>query len=199
MRKLTLALPLIAAATVLTNPVFCRSSQDSAKDKPKDDSMKDCPLHDQHVAASKSASAAHSHAGAADTSLETRGNRAMGFEQAKTTHHFLLKPQGGAIQVQANDPQDTASVEQVRKHFQHIAAAFAAGDFQIPMLVHETIPPGATAMKRLHEKIQYVYEETPAGARVLIKTDDPSALDAIHDFLRYQIREHQTADPEIPS
>jgi hypothetical protein len=51
-------------------------------------------------------------------------------------------------------------------------------------------------MKRLSGKIQYTYAETPTGARVVIKTADPSALDAIHDFLRYQIREHETGDPE---
>ena len=58
------------------------------------------------------------------------------------------------------------------------------------------LPPGTSAMKRLREKILYNYEETPTGARVVIKTADPSALDAIHDFLRYQIREHETGDPE---
>src|SRR5207248_6576353 len=136
----------------------------------------------------------HSHQSAAGATLESRGNAAMGFKQSKTTHHFLLKPDGGAIQVQANDPQDTASLGQIRTHFHRIAAAFATGDFQIPMMVHDTLPPGANAMKRLREKIRYTYEETPAGARVVIKTTDPSALDAIHDFLRYQIREHHTGD-----
>lgn len=33
----------------------------------------------------------------------------------------------------------------------------------------------------------------------MIKTEDPSALDAIHDFLRYQIRKHETGDPETIS
>jgi len=54
-------------------------------------------------------------------------------------------------------------------------------------------------MKRLHEKIHYTYEEMSTGARIVIKTDDSSALDAIHDFLRYQIREHQTSGPETMS
>jgi hypothetical protein len=122
--------------------------------------------------------------------------RSNGFEQSKTTHHFLLKLDGGAIQVQANDPQDTVSLDQIRKHFHRIAAAFATGDFQIPMMVYDVLPPGASTMKRLSGKIQYTYVETPTGARVVIKTAEPSALDAIHDFLRYQIREHETGDPE---
>ena len=153
-------------------------------------------MHEQHMAANKSSASSHSHQSAAGASLESRGNAAMGFAQSKTTHHFLLKPDGGAIQVQANDPQDTVSLGQIRKHFHHIADAFATGDFRIPMTVHDTLPPGTNAMKRLRSKIQYTYEETPTGARVVIKTTDPSALDAIHDFLRYQIREHETGDPE---
>ena len=31
----------------------------------------------------------------------------MGFDQARTTHHFLLFTDGGAIDVSVNDPVDT--------------------------------------------------------------------------------------------
>jgi hypothetical protein len=192
MRSVTFLFAAVLFAAVSTS----QAQQNSQK--PKDESMKDCPLHEQHMAA-KNAASDHSHEGTSGSSPESRGNAAMGFEQAKTTHHFLLKPDGGVIQVQANDAQDTVSREQIRKHFQRIAAAFAAGDFRIPIMVHDTLPPGATTMKRLREKIQYTYEETPAGARVIIKTADPAALDAIHDFLLYQIREHETGDPQAVS
>jgi len=96
---------------------------------------------------------------ASGSTLESRGKAAMGFEPSKTTHHFLLSPRA-AHPGSGNDPQDTISLEQIRKHFQHIAAAFAAGNFQIPIMVHDTVPPGATAMKRLRGKIQYTYGET---------------------------------------
>lgn len=33
--------------------------------------------------------------------MEQRGNQGMGFAQDKTTHHFLLQKDGGAIQVTA--------------------------------------------------------------------------------------------------
>ena len=151
------------------------------------------------MAATKSSASAHSHQSASGSTLESRGGRAMGFEQSMTTHHFLLKPNGGAIQVQANDPQHTVIPGQIRKHFHRLAAPFAAGDFEIPLMVHDTVPPGANAMKRLREKIHYTYREMPTGARLVIKTADPSALDAIHDFLRYQIREQETGDPPAMS
>src|SRR5438132_258714 len=134
-----------------------------------------------------------------NATLESRANSAMGFEQSKPPHHFLLRPDGDIIQVQANDPQDTGSLSQIRKHLQHIAAAFSAGDFQIPRMVHDTIPPGTSTMKRLRGKIQYGYRETPTEACVVIKMDDPAALDAIHDFLRYQIHQHEPGDAEAIS
>jgi hypothetical protein len=196
MRKVSTVLSVIFLATLFAAPAFSRPQQDSTKEKPKEDDMKDCPMHAQHMRSNKSAASADSHQSTSSTALKTRGNAAMGFEQSKTTHHFLLKPGGGAIQVQANDPQDGVSLGQIRMHFRRIATAFAEGDFQIPMIVHTAIPPDTSTMKRLRGKIQYVYEETPAGARVVIKTTDLSALDAIHDFLRYQIHEHETGDPE---
>jgi hypothetical protein len=126
--------------------------------------------------------------------VRKHGNSAMGFDQDKTTHHFYLRTDGGVIQVTANDVADTASREMIQRHLAHIAAAFAQGDFNIPMLVHDRVPPGVPDMKRLKNKIQYHYEGLERGGRVLIGTKDPQALAAIHKFLRFQIRDHATGD-----
>lgn len=104
--------------------------------------------------------------------MNERGEHAMGFSQNTTTHHFLLKPDGGVIQVEANDPKDTASRDNIRMHLGHIARMFADGDFDIPMFVHNTVPPGVQEMKQLQKRIQYTFEETPNGGRVIIGTTD---------------------------
>jgi hypothetical protein len=134
----------------------------------------------------------HSHDGTI-----ARGNSAkgMGFDAAKTTHHFRLSPEGGSIEVTANDAVDTKSRDEIRMHLGHIAKRFQDGDFDIPMFVHDQTPPGVPAMKRLKSEISYKYEETDAGGRVLIATKNAEALAAVHDFLRFQIREHHTGDP----
>lgn len=126
--------------------------------------------------------------------VNERGEKAMGFSQTRTTHHFLLQANGGVIEVEANEASDTVSRDQIRKHLAHIARAFAAGDFQMPLAVHEGTPPGLHEMCRLKAAIKYVYEETERGGRVRIRTDDGKALAAIHDFLRFQIKDHQTGD-----
>jgi hypothetical protein len=46
----------------------------------------------------------------------------------------------------------------------------------------------------LKSQIRYQFEPTPQGGRVFISTKNPQALAAVHDFLRFQIREHRTGD-----
>src|SRR5688572_12695535 len=129
----------------------------------------------------------------ADEALKQRGALAMGFDQDKTAHHFLLRPNGGEIQVVANSPADAASVAQIRSHFQEIAVA--EGLFTKPVATHGELPPGAATLAANKIRISYRYQERAAGASVLIETTDPDTLEALHDFLRYQIVEHKTGDP----
>ena len=133
-----------------------------------------------------------------DHEMEKRGDHVMGFSHEKVTHHFRLFDDGGAIEVQANDPQDDQSRDQIRMHFGHIAKMFAAGDFKAPMLIHDQTPPGVEIMARHKHEIQYTYETTDRGARIRITTSNEDARSAVHDFLRFQIKEHQTGDPLQP-
>jgi hypothetical protein len=127
-----------------------------------------------------------------------RGDEVMGFSHEKTTHHFRLYSDGGAIEAEAKDAKDTASRDQIRSHFGHIVTMFAEGNFSAPMLIHAQNPPGTETMKRLRDAIQYKLETTEKGARIRITTKDPEALRAVHEFLRFQIADHQTGDsPEV--
>lgn len=126
--------------------------------------------------------------------MKARGKRAMGFDQAKATHHFRLMDDGGTIEVTANDPRDGESVDQIRAHLSHIATMFAEGNFDAPMLTHTQTPPGTDAMIRLKDEITYKYFRMDRGGRVRISTANPEAVKAIRAFLRFQIDEHRTGD-----
>lgn len=128
-----------------------------------------------------------------------RGDQAMGFSHEKTTHHFLLSADGGSIEIQANDPKDSASQDQIREHLSHIVKMFAAGDFDVPMFIHGVTPPGVPVMKKLHDQIDYTFEQMDRGGRVRITTKNSEALEAVHEFLRFQISDHQTGDPTDPN
>jgi len=123
-----------------------------------------------------------------------RGDEAMDFDQAKTTHHFKLLAEGGAIEITVNDPSDVASRDAIRQHVAKMATMFGQGNFNIPMLVHGHKPPGVDTMTRLKSSLDYAAENLPSGGRVHITTANSEALNAVHDFLRFQIQEHKTGD-----
>jgi hypothetical protein len=123
------------------------------------------------------------------------GEKAMGFSQTATTHHFQLTKSGGVVAVQVNDPADTAMRDRIRRHLQDTSQAFARGDFSAPMATHGEVPDGLPEMQRLQKELSYKYVETNRGAKVVIRASNAEALKAVHEFLRYQIREHRTGDP----
>ena len=173
----------VVTAIFLVAALPCLGSQAPASPE------QSCPMHASHMA-----SDAH-HA-----MVESHGDHAMGFPHDKTTHHFRLAASGGSIEVTANDPKDIANIEAIRMHLDHIAKAFAVGDFSTPMLVHDMTPPGVTSMTLLKDKIHFEYQAVESGGRVSIAAADPLALAAIHDFLRFQITDHATGDPlDLPA
>ena len=126
--------------------------------------------------------------------VNEHGDHMMGSSHEKTTHHFELSYDGGAIDVRANDVNDTSSRDQIRSHFRQIVRMFAEGNFNVPMLVHSTTVPGTATMTRLRNQLHWDLTETPRGARITITADNKPALDAVHEFLRFQIEDHQTGD-----
>ncbi len=130
-----------------------------------------------------------------DAELKKRGAEAMGFDQDKTTHHFSLSKTGGAIEVTTKDSADEVSREQIRTHLKMIAEQFAKGDFGKPFATHGELPPGVRTMQEGRRTLTFTYEELATGALVLIAASNANVIDAVHEFLKYQIREHATGDP----
>lgn len=170
-----------------------------------------CPMHEKHQSGQEAKAAPNANDNRAASreemsgmnesnemramnAMNARGDKAMGFSQGKTAHHFRLFSDGGAIEVEVKDAQDASSRDEIRQHLSHIARAFASADFELPMFIHDQVPPGVEVMKRLKAEISYEFEKTESGARVRIKTSNAEALAAVHDFLRFQIKEHQTGD-----
>lgn len=210
MKKTTLTMLLSAALFAATAAAYALAQQKTDAPAARDTESKtkeadahhsgggmnhaDCPLM-RAGETPKSQHGSHDSHGAHDAALDERGERAMGFSQTATVHHFLLKADGGVIQVEVKDSSDASNRELIRQHLTHVARAFADGDFDTPALVHARVPPGTDAMRRLKSEITYAYEETEAGARVRINTKNAEALAAVHAFLRFQIEDHRTGDP----
>ena len=142
-------------------------------------SATECPMHQDHQ----------------NAGMVARGNKAMGFDQEKTTHHFLMKDDGGIIQVEASVLKDFESRDTIRTHLSHIVNLFSQGNYEIPMFIHDRLPAGVPVMKELKDEITYKYETMERGGRVILSSQNPAAINAIHDFLQFQIEDHKTGDP----
>lgn len=182
-------------SSVLAASGFAQQSAPAAKAQTEEQSKsmsESCPLHAEHMKAASKQPAQTGHGRHA--AVNERGDQAMGFSHLKTTHHFRLSADGGAIEVVANDAQDADSLAQIRQHLSEIANQFSAGDFTLPQRIHAQTPPGALKLKELKAQIKYRYEDTESGGRVRITTNNPRAREAMHSFLRFQISDHQTGD-----
>ena len=140
-------------------------------------------------AAQRRTAAAHD---AAYAGVQDRGEVAMGVDQSTSSHVFEPLPDGGRIALQ-RDTDDSAGTAVIRRHMEHIAARFDAGDFRLPGYVHARAVPGTDVMSARKEAITYTVESLPRGAAVRVQSADPSAVRAIHAFLAFQREDHHAA------
>ncbi|MEP7327542.1 MAG: hypothetical protein ABI836_16445 [Gemmatimonadota bacterium] len=135
------------------------------------------------------------HSDSAFRELQSRGALHMGVDQYTSAHQFETSPDGGRIELQ-RDVADSTDIAQIRRHLQEIRLAFERGDFRIPGMVHDQVVPGTAVMTERHARIRYQFRELPRGGEVRITSSDPKAIEAIHDFLAFQRREHRTDHAE---
>jgi hypothetical protein len=103
--------------------------------------------------------------------VQARGEHVMGVDQYTSSHLFIPLPDGGRIELERDQP-DSAGTQQIRRHMDQIAAAFQAGDFSLPGVVHAHDVPGTTVMASKRAAITYTVEEFPCGAALRLQSAD---------------------------
>ena len=122
--------------------------------------------------------------------LQARGHEAMGVDQYTSQHRFEPLPDGGRIELQ-RETGDTSGVATIRAHMRDIAGRFSQGDFSIPGFVHAQEVPGTQVMAAKKAAITYEAQDLAGGAEVRIRSTDPDAVAAIHEFLAFQRGDHR--------
>lgn len=148
---------------------------------------------------SESATRSRDSARAADSvfaAVQTRGRGVMGVDQYTSAHVFEDLPDGGRIVLDRDATSDTAGVATIRAHMREIAAQFARGDFTNPSLVHARDVPGTAVMAARATTLSYTAADRPRGAEVRIRSADPVAVKAVHEFLAFQRADHRAAGHE---
>ena len=127
--------------------------------------------------------------------MQTRGEHVMGVDQYTSAHVFEDLPDGGRVVLDDNTADSTA-IATIRAHMRDIAVAFRAGDFSKPFEVHAQTVPGTDVMRARSAAITYEPIDRVWGAQVRIKSTDPVAIAAIHQFLAFQREAHQAPEHE---
>ncbi len=128
--------------------------------------------------------------------VQSRGETVMGVDQYTSTHVFEDLPDGGRIILDRDPRADTGGVARIRRHMHEITAAFEAGDFTKPFQVHAGAVPGTSVMAARRSAISYREVDRPRGAEVRIRSTDPAAIAAVHEFLAFQRGAHHAAGNE---
>ena len=98
------------------------------------------------------------------------------FNLPETTNHIQLNRSGGVLVATAANPEDPMNVYAVQSRMAQVAMT------------------GLPELKPLGNNVKYFFESTADGAQILIQTANPKALNAVHDFLRLQIKALETGD-----
>ena len=129
--------------------------------------------------------------------MQSRGAHVMGVDQYTSAHVFEDLPDGGRVVLERDDAVDTVAIATIRAHLRDIEAAFRAGDFAKPFEVHAQTVAGTGVMAARRSAITYDEIDRPRGGEVRIKSGDPGAVAAIHEFLAFQRQQHHAAGHEM--
>jgi hypothetical protein len=131
--------------------------------------------------------------------MQSRGEHVMGVDQSTSAHVFEDLPDGGRVVLDRADASDTADITRIQAHMRDIEAAFRAGDFSKPFAVHAQTVPGTAVMTARRAAISYEAVDRPQGGEVRIRSRDPVAVAAIHEFLAFQRDAHHATAHDTSS
>ena len=119
-----------------------------------------------------------------------RGSEVMPFDLEATTHVYEKTGNGGVQRVVADDPGDAANVAAIRGHLREEADAFGRGEFSDPAEIHGEEMPGLAELERGAGRVEVRYEELPDGARIVLTSEDPELVGAVHEWFDAQLSDH---------
>jgi len=117
-----------------------------------------------------------------------RGARGQSYRDASSAHKLderSCRPDGAASVKLGSDRTEETRCKSLQEASAQDAECY---EKEIPK----------PTMSELRDQIHYDFEPMASGGRVRIHTSDARAVEAVHQFLRFQITEHHTGDPMSP-
>lgn len=118
---------------------------------------------------------------AADQALETF---------SKTVH-------GGVMHVISKTADDVKQIKLIQDHLLKMTEDFSKGDFSGTEQMHGMDMPGLQQLKTAKtDDIRYEYKALPNGAQIHFSTEYPQYVQALHEWMDAQMKDHGNA--EVP-
>jgi hypothetical protein len=122
--------------------------------------------------------------------VATRGARVMPFDLEHTMHVFQPLADGGLQTVTAKDPSNSQQIALIQAHLQEEVTKFRQGDFSDPATIHGEDMPGLAALRAGAPQIAMQYTPLPNGAQIRYRTQDPTLITALHQWVAAQLADH---------
>ena len=123
------------------------------------------------------------------------------YDRHRVVHHVYLYPDGGMMTLTVSDPSDAETRKAVRAFVQRVSQLMVMGDLTRLREQFGDAVPGLDriAEARRRKATITVRSSTPdEGSQIVFSTMDPVVLQALHEFLRFQITDLNTGDsPEL--
>ena len=119
-----------------------------------------------------------------------KGSEVMSFDLEATTHVYEKTENGGVQKVVADDPEDAENIAAIREHLREEAEAFGLGEFSDPASIHGGDMPGLAELEAGAERVEVRYEDLPDGAQIVLESEDPELVAAVHEWFAAQLSDH---------
>lgn len=106
---------------------------------------------------------------------------------SKTVH-------GGVMHVISKTPDDAEQIKKIQDYLSNMASNFGKGDFSETERMHGADMPGLRQLKTAKtDDIRYEYKSLPNGAQIHFTTEYPQFVQALHEWLDAQAKDHGNA------
>jgi hypothetical protein len=125
--------------------------------------------------------------------VEQRRQELVPYNPAQALETFSKTVHGGVLHV-VTKTDNPEQIKLIQDHLQQMAAEFRTGDFSSTMRMHGADMPGLQQLKSAaDDDIRYEYKPLPNGAQIHFSTEYPQYVQALHEWLDAQAKDHGNA------
>jgi hypothetical protein len=131
-----------------------------------------------------------------ESTAASHGSQVMPFDQKTAMHMFTPSGSGGSVEVMVHN-MDANQIFLVRSHLRAEADRFSKGNYADPAYIHGPNMPGLASLEANPQLVSVTYADTTSGGVITLTSKDPKMIDAIHQWLGAQQKDHGSMNMDM--